>query len=402
MGTETKTVEQLFAEIQTMWHEMKEQMATAQGEIKKFGGETAESKSIIEKLNARIDENEVKMQHLVRRAELAAGRQDPAERTPEHKAFMSYLRRGFAGVDEEERKHLVRAGKSDIEGKALTLGDSTIASYLAPPEFVAEILKPLLQFSPIRQYARVRQTSNRSVQVPVRKGTFAATWVSETGTRSETTGLKYGLEELPTHEMYAEVLLSQQEIEDAAFDLDAEMSDESGEQFGIAEGKAFLGGSGVGQPMGILSDANLVTSNVGSTTALSYSGIVTFVHKLKSPYVPNAVIMMHRLTMGLVRQIVDGQQRPIWDPSLAPGNPATILGIPMAEAVDMPQVSSGNLVMLLGDIKRAYTVVDRVQIVVQRLIEKYAEQGQIAYLVRKRVGGQLVLADSLIALKMST
>ena len=69
--------------------------------------------------------------------------------------------------------------------------------------------------------------------------------------------------------------------------------------------------------------------------------------------------------------------------------------------VDMPAIGSGNIAAVFGDFKRAYTIVDRVSMVVQILREKYAEQGQIAYLIRKRVGGQLTLAEAVIGLKMS-
>jgi HK97 family phage major capsid protein len=40
-------------------------------------------------------------------------------------------------------------------------------------------------------------------------------------------------------------------------------------------------------------------------------------------------------------------------------------------------------------------IVDRIAVIVRRLQEKYAETGQVAYLVRKRVGGQVVLPEAI-------
>ena len=74
------------------------------------------------------------------------------------------------------------------------------------------VLKTVTEISPIRQLARVRSTSARSVQIPKRASTFSAQWVSESGTRSETTGYTVGLEQLSAHEHYALVDISESGI----------------------------------------------------------------------------------------------------------------------------------------------------------------------------------------------
>ena len=87
-----------------------------------------------------------------------------------------------------------------------------------------ELIKGIVEISPIRSIARVRSTTNRSVQIPKRTATFSATFVAEQGTRSETTGYAVGLEEIPTHELYALVDISEQELEDSVFNLEQEMN----------------------------------------------------------------------------------------------------------------------------------------------------------------------------------
>ena len=117
-----------------------------------------------------------------------------------------YCRKGLEGLD-------------PVEKKALTVSNDSTGGYLAPPEYVRELLKTITEISPIRSIARVRSTGARSIQVPKRDGQFAAQWVSESGTRSETTGYTVGLEEIPAHEMYALVDISEQDLEDTVFDL---------------------------------------------------------------------------------------------------------------------------------------------------------------------------------------
>ena len=151
------------------------------------------------------------------------------------KTYDKYLRKGKESLDE-------------METKVLTVSNDTGGGYLAPPEYVREIVKKVTEISPIRSIARVRQTSARSVQIPSRTGQFSASWVSETGTRSETTGLTYGMEEITAHEEYALVDISEQDVEDSVFNMEAELSTEFSEQFSTAEGPAFVNGTAAGQP----------------------------------------------------------------------------------------------------------------------------------------------------------
>src|SRR5581483_11176030 len=169
------------------------------------------------------------------------------KKSAEYKAWDKTMRRGHGGLTADERKH-VRVGNLDMgpsEVKVLTETDDTGGGYLAPPEYVQEIIKGIILYSPVRGLARVRTTSMRSVRVPKRTGTFAAVWVAEIGSRSETTGLTYGLEEIPIHELYALADIANQDLEDSAFDLNAELQMEFSEQFAKAEGAGFVNGTAI-------------------------------------------------------------------------------------------------------------------------------------------------------------
>ena len=395
----------LHDEMQGVWHEMKATREQQTSEIKTNGQVTGETVVKLDATNTRIDALEAQMQRAAK-LHMAAG--DSAQ-TAERKAFVDALRYGLVGlkhVDPEAAKLVKIAKPGDLEGKALSLGDDTAGGFLATPEFVADIIKAIVLISALRQFANVRKTSNRSVLYPVRKGVYAAKWVSETGTRSETTGLKYGMEEIPNHELYSEVLISNQDLEDSAFDMDAQLQMEATEEFAVAEGAAFINGTGIGQPEGILTNSSVTTNYVAGTDAskVVFAGLANLYYGLKSGYAANATWLMNRSTIGAIRQIVDGNQRPLWEPGF-PGfsgmEPPTIFGRPYAEMPDMPNIGSNAFPIAFGDIKRGYLIVDRVTMVVQRLVEKYAEQGQIAYLVRKRVGGQVVLAEAIKVLKVA-
>lgn len=300
------------------------------------------------------------------------------------KAYDKYLRKGKESLDQ-------------MEHKVLTVSNDTGGGYLAPPEFVAEIQKQVVEMSPIRSIARVRTTSNRSVQMPTRTGTFAATFVAETGTRSETTGLTYGMEEITAHELYALVDISEQDVEDSAFNMEAELSSEFATQFAKAEGTAFVNGANVGTPEGFLQNGNIGSTNSGSGTALTANGLIDLYSAVKTDYARNGVFVMNRATLGKVRQLVDANGSYVFQAgfSLQVGVPNTILGQPYIEASDMPDVGAGNKPVAFGDFNRGYVIVDRVSLAILRDPFTQATSGTIRYVARRRVGGQVVMAEAI-------
>ncbi len=246
------------------------------------------------------------------------------------------------------------------------------------------------------------QTSNNSVRLPVRTGTLAAGWVSETGTRAESLGQAYGMAEIPTHEMYALLIFSRQLLDDAFFNLDNELNTDAAEQFGVVEGAAFVNGDGNGKPFGFLSNTAITQVLNGGATA-SYDGLVKVLHSLKRPYRQsrNLRFAMNVNAIRDIRLLKDSQNRPLWEPGVPNGNPANILGVPYVEVPDMPDIAANSLSVACGDFSRGYRFVDRVTVVAQRLDELYAISGQVGLLLHKRVGGQVVLPEAIKVLKFA-
>ena len=305
-------------------------------------------------------------------------------------AFENYCRKGFDALD-------------DAEKKALTVSNDSTGGYLAPPEYVRELLKTVTEISPIRSIARVRSTGQRSVQVPKRTSTFAAQWVAESGTRSETTGYNVGLEEIPAHEYYAMVVISEQDLEDSVFDLEAEMQSEFATQFAKAEGTAFVSGNAVGKPEGILTNTSVSSVNSGNGTALTADGLLTLVHSIKSEYSRNGTFVFNRGTLAAIRKLKDTAGQYVFQAGmmLTGGVTNTILGFPYIEATDMPDVGSGTKPVAFGDFNRAYMIIDRIQMAVLRDPFTQATTGNVRYIARRRVGGQVVQAEAIVKQNIS-
>ena len=306
-------------------------------------------------------------------------------------AFDQYCRKGIESL-------------TDVEKKALTVSNDSTGGYLAPPEYVRELLKTVTEISPIRSIARVRNTGARSIQVPKRTSTFAAQWVSESGTRSETTGYNVGLEEIPAHEHYALVDISEQDLEDTVFDLEAEMQSEFAEQFAKAEGTAFVSGNAVGKPEGFMTNSSVGEAVSGSASALTADGLLTLIHGIKSEYGRNGVFVFNRTTLAAIRKLKDTAGQYIFQAGFSGtvGATNTIFGYPYIEATDMPDIASNAYPVAFGDFRRAYMIVDRINLAVLRDPFTQATTGNVRYIARRRVGGQVVQAEAIIKQKVST
>jgi|TARA_R100000149_G_scaffold12056_1_gene4560 HK97 family phage major capsid protein len=300
------------------------------------------------------------------------------------KSFDTWLRKGKEGLDAEEIK-------------ALSVSDDTSAGFLAPTEYVQELIKTITEITPFRAAARVRATSQKAIQMPSRTATFSAQWVAEQGQRAETTGYTTQLEEIPTHELYALVDISEQELEDSVFDLEAEMQSEFATQFAKAEGTSFISGDSIGKPEGVLTNSNVGTTNSGSGTALTGDGLLDLVHDIKTEYGQGAIFMFNRSTLAAIRKLKDGQGQYVFQAGmmLTAGVPNTVLGYPYVEAPDMPDVAASAKPVIFGNFQQGYLIVDRVNLSVLRDPFTQATTGNIRYIARRRVGGQVVLPEAI-------
>lgn len=290
---------------------------------------------------------------------------------------------------------------TDIEKKALTVGTAATAGNYAPAEYVEELVKVITEISPVRSVARVRQTSNKEIEVPSKTASFAAAWTAEAGTRSETTGYTTSLNTIPTHELYALVDISQALLEDSVFDLEAEMNIEFAEQFAKAEGAAFISGDGTNKPTGITNGSTVATGvTAASQTAVTADELMELVHSLKTDYARNASFMLNRTTLGEVRKLKDTAGQYIFQAGFSgeAGLPNTILGHSYVEAPDVADMAASAKPIIFGDFRRGYMIVDRVALSVLRDGYTQAASGNVRYLARRRVGGEVVLAEAMTVL----
>ena len=131
-------------------------------------------------------------------------------------------------------------------------------------------------------------------------------------------------------------------------------------------------------------------------------GILTLKHAIKTAYTRNATWALNRTTLGSLRKLKDANKQYIWMPGIALGKPNTIDGDPYVEVPDMPSEGANTYPIAYGDFARAYTLVDRLAMSLQRDNLTQATSGNVRFLFWKRVGGAVTLAEAIRKLKCST
>jgi HK97 family phage major capsid protein len=403
-------IKQTLDELKTTFQQFKDADERHEAEVKKLGDATEETKQTLDRINTKLDEIEKKGEEIAKKMDRTRvlGGAGAVEVKTEHveykKNLLGALKHLALGTEmtPDQKKWLYDRSLWSPEMKALTTDNDQQSGYLVLPEMINEIIKGIVEFSPVRELARVRPTTAKSVKQPVRKGVAKAVWTSERATRNETQAPKYGMEEIPTHEFYSLIPVSRQDLDDSAFNLESELNMEMQEQFGVAEGETFILGSGVGEPEGLLTNAEIEAIVSGNASDITADSLIDLFFALKDGYARNATWLLRRSSLKQIRKFKDGQGQYLWQPGIAgTATPATILDRAYREALDMPEVAANATPILFGDFRRGYLIVDRQQITMQKLIELYALQGQIGFMAYKRVGGQVILPEAIKKLKVS-
>ncbi|WP_108811152.1 phage major capsid protein [Sphingorhabdus sp. Alg231-15] len=312
-------------------------------------------------------------------------------------------------------KYLRRGDHSGVELKSFSGASGPEGGFAVPQEIDALIGRTLKDISPIRAIATVVQTGSAGYRKLVTDGGTPSGWVSETAGRPETDTPNFNEIAPPTGELYANPAASQAMLDDAAFDVEAWLADEIAREFAQAEGAAFVGGSGVNQPRGFLNapvteeldDARAfgTLQYIPSGAAGDFAGsdgedaLVDLVHALKPAYRQGASFVMNSATLAQIRKFKTADGAFLWQASLASGQPDMLLGYPVVEAEDMPDVAADSLSIAFGNFRAGYLIAERSATSILR--DPFTNKPFVHFYATKRVGGQLMNSEAIKLMQFS-
>ena len=247
----------------------------------------------------------------------------------------------------------VMRNKAGLDVKnALQIGSDAEGGYLTPDEFEHTLVEALEEEDIFRGLANTIQTSSGDRKIPVVATKGDASWVDEEGAIPESDD-SFKQVTLSAYKLATMIKISEELLNDSAFDLESYVAKEFGRRIGTKEEEAFFVGDGTGKPTGILDATG--GGQLGKTTsgaaAISFDEIMDLFYSLKSPYRKNATFLMNDSTVKAIRKLKDGAGQYIWQPSMVAGTPDTILNRPVLTSAYMPEISAGNKTVAFGDFK---------------------------------------------------
>ncbi|MET3578217.1 HK97 family phage major capsid protein/HK97 family phage prohead protease [Mesorhizobium robiniae] len=356
-------------------------------ELEKKVAAVADEVKTVAKLTERFDKLEAKFNRpSAANSNVPAADNDNGV-TDERKAFRSYLREG--------------KDANALELKTLTVSNDAQGGYLAPAEVSTDFIRDIAEFSPMRALATVRQTAAPSVIVPKRIGRTNALWKGEL---APTIGSQpgFGQLEVPVKEIGTHTDISNWLTEDAPA-AEAEVRLSLAEDFGQKEGLAFVSGDGVLSPRGFMTVTEVEFTLNGHATNLSADALISLMYAMPAAYRNRGTWTMNGTTLGTIRKLKDSQGNYLWQPGLQAGQPETILGRPVVEMVDMPNVEANAFPIAFGDFATSYRIYDRLSgLSVFSNPYLLSTEGLVRIHARHRVGGDVVQPKALRKLKMAT
>jgi HK97 family phage major capsid protein len=314
------------------------------------------------------------------------------------RAFMRYMRFGTEALEREDRQALMtrRVELSGVESRAMTTdAGGSSGGYAVPEGFAGVITSTMAAFDSIRRFATVTRTaSGNPIPFPTMNDTGNEGEQLAEGNTVSNQDLALGSVTIGAFIFSSKLIkVSWALLEDEAVDLVGTIGRAAGERIGRIQGRRWTTGSGAGsQPQGIT-----VGASTGNTTAavnaITYDELIDLEHSVNEAYRDPAYCryMFKDSTLAYVRKLRDGNDRPLWVPSMAEGVPARLNGWLYSTNPYFGELgdSVGTKIASFGDYRR-YQIRDVGLPLLVRLNERYADALSTGFFAFQRSDGALL------------
>jgi HK97 family phage major capsid protein len=246
------------------------------------------------------------------------------------------------------------------ERRDLTKGTATAGGNAVPTSFYETLYEHLVEVSGVMQAGPtvLNTTSGETLEYPVTTAHSSAAIISE-GSAITESDPAFAKRSLSAYKYANLIQVSRELLDDSGVDLEGYLARQAGRAVGIALGADLVTGNASSKPSGILQ-----TSTLGKTGSASVSGafsaddLVDLFYSVIAPYRASSSCawMMDDATIAAVRKLkasTSGEY--LWAPSMAVGQPDTLLGKPVVSDTNVPTVALSAKSVIFGDLA-AYVV----------------------------------------------
>ncbi|WP_406365289.1 phage major capsid protein [Streptomyces sp. NBC_00645] len=396
-------LDRLIEEQNKTWQRMQDIQTLAESENRDWTAEEranwdaaearlTEVSSDIERLNRMATLDRIDRSQIINTTGEPADRrggdgEEQAQRYAE--AFSIYMRGGMDRLTSEQRNMMM---DQQVDLRAMGGNTDVGGGFTVPDEFRNIMTETMRAFGGVFGLADViTTTTGADLNWPTNDDTSNEGEILGENTAAGELDIQVGGKKLKAYTFSSkQVRLSLQLLQDSAFGLESWVPKKLGERIGRRAARAWTTGTGVDQPEGITTSAIVgKTGANGQTTSIIYDDLVDIEHSVDVAYRANGEYLMHDLMLKVIRKLKDGQSRPLWQPIPAPGFPATINGFKYNIDNSMPVPAANAKSLAFGDFKAGYLIRQVLDVQTLRLVERYAEYLQVAFLGFARMDGMI-------------
>ncbi len=296
--------------------------------------------------------------------------------------FDSFLRRGLSELTQEEKQVMA-------ELRAQAAGTDNKGGYTVPKEMQARIVEQMKAYGGISSVAQILNTADgHTIMWATADGTTEEGELIGENVAATEQDVEFGSAELGAKKLSSKIIrVSNELLQDSGVDIEAFLASRIAQRIGRAEARYLIQGTGLGspaQPKGLQASVTGVTQ-AAAATAVTWQDLNALIHSVDPAYrnVGNTRLAFNDNTLKALKEMVDGQKRPLWLPDVAGVAPATILGHQYVIDQGIADIAAGAKFAYFGDFSRF--IIRRVSgMTLRRLVERYAEFDQVGFLAFHR------------------
>jgi HK97 family phage major capsid protein len=278
---------------------------------------------------------------------------------------------------------------------------TTEGGYTVATEVANTVLDALKAYGGMRSVSTILRTEKGNpMSFPTSDGTAEVGEIIAENTTATSADPSFSTLSLPVYKYSSKIVAIPFELlQDSSVDIEAFIQARLVTRLGRITNTHYTTGTGSSQPNGVVTAATTGYTAANSTsqvTAVLYTSLVELQHSIDPAYRTSGKCswMCNDTTVKKLRQMVDGQSRPIFVPGyevgVPGGMPDTLLGYPIIVNQDVASMAASAKSILFGDFSYYY-IRDAMEISMFRFTDSaYTKLGQVGFLAWMRTGGNLI------------
>ena len=266
------------------------------------------------------------------------------------------------------------------------------STFMLPTKTASKYAAALRKHNLFRKYGTVLTETARDSKIYISNNDTRPEWVPENESIPTEEDNRFPAKDVSAHKLAIVTALQQDFVGDVGFDLESYLIGRFSKAFGKAEEDAFINGTGVSMPKGILHDTDGAETGVTVTGDVTFDAVLGLYFSVDKQYRSDGMWLMNDETALKLKTLKDENGQYLWNQ-----NSDTVLGKPVLISEFMPSVGKP---IAFGDFSYYY-IVDRLPLTVRTLHQLFAMQQKVGFLGVELLDGLLIRPEAVKVLRVS-